>query len=85
MTDDTRDVSPEPHDTSPEPHDTSPEPHHTSPEPHDTSPEPVEGRDEDASISSAQIHEESDEKAPIKGAEPEGESGRFRSDRSRGG
>jgi len=26
MTDDTRDVSPEPHDTSPEPHDTSPEP-----------------------------------------------------------
>jgi NADH-quinone oxidoreductase subunit C len=74
MTDDTRDVSPEPHDTSPEPHDTSPEPHDTSPEPHDTSPEPVEGRDEDASISSAQIHEESDDKAPIKGAEPEGES-----------
>ena len=52
----------------------------------DTRPEPVEGRDEGASTSSAHsadegastssadIHRESDEKAPIKGAEPEGES-----------
>ena len=31
-------------------------------------------RDEGASTSSAHIHEESDEKAPIKGAVPEGES-----------
>ena len=49
-------------------------------------PEPVEGQDdhastssastpdEAASTSSAHIHEESDEKAPIKGAVPEGES-----------
>ncbi|HEX7212179.1 MAG TPA: hypothetical protein VF241_14740, partial [Propionibacteriaceae bacterium] len=37
-------------------------------------PEPVEGRDEDASTGSAHIHKESDEKAPVKGAEPEGES-----------
>ena len=55
------------------------------PEPEDMRPEPVEGQrlsgacrpssaDEDASTSSAPIHEESDEKAPIKGAVPEGES-----------
>ena len=37
-------------------------------------PEPVEGQQEDASTSSADIHQESDEKAPIKGAVPEGES-----------
>ena len=51
-----------------------PEPQEVSPEPKDMSPEPVEGRDEGASTSSAEIHEEADENAPIKGAVPEGES-----------
>jgi NADH-quinone oxidoreductase subunit C len=45
-----------------------------SAEPKDMRPEPVEGQDEGASTSSAHIHEESDEKAPVKGAVPEGES-----------
>ena len=44
------------------------------PEPEEMRPEPVEGQHEGASTSSAHIHEESDEKAPIKGAVPEGES-----------
>src|SRR4029450_10503065 len=56
------------------------------PESDEMSPEPVEGQDEGASTSSApsadegastsaaDIHKESDEKAPIKGAVPEGES-----------
>ncbi|HLM19954.1 MAG TPA: NADH-quinone oxidoreductase subunit C, partial [Propionibacteriaceae bacterium] len=44
------------------------------PEPEEMRPEPVEGQEEGASTSSAHIHEESDEKAPIKGAVPEGES-----------
>ena len=51
-------------------------------EPHEMPPESVEGQDEGASTSdvlssskgSADIHEESDENAPIKGAVPEGES-----------
>jgi NADH-quinone oxidoreductase subunit C len=45
-----------------------------TPKPQEMSPEPVEVQDERASASSADIHEESDEKAPIKGAVPEGES-----------
>jgi NADH-quinone oxidoreductase subunit C len=68
----------------------APKPQEMSPEPKDMRPEPVEGQDEPASTSavlssskgavlssskdSADIHEESDEKAPIKGAVPEGES-----------
>ncbi|HJQ88522.1 MAG TPA: hypothetical protein VJ820_13800, partial [Propionibacteriaceae bacterium] len=51
-----------------------PEPENVRSEPEDVSPEPVEERDEGASTSSADIHQESDEKAPIKGAVPEGES-----------
>jgi NADH-quinone oxidoreductase subunit C len=81
---------PEPEDTRPEPEDTRPEPQETRPEPQETRPEPVEGQHEGATISaddgastsavlssskgSAHIHEESDEKAPVKGAVPEGES-----------
>jgi NADH-quinone oxidoreductase subunit C len=52
----------------------APKPQRVLAEPEDMRPEPVEGRDEHASTSSADIHEESDEKAPIKGAVPEGES-----------
>src|SRR5829696_5462305 len=51
-----------------------PEPETVRSEPEDVSPDPVEERDEGASTSSAEIHQESDEKAPIKGAVPEGES-----------
>ena len=63
-----------------------PEAQEMRPEAEETRPEPVEGQeerastssastpDEGASTSSADIHQESDEKAPIKGAVPEGES-----------
>jgi NADH-quinone oxidoreductase subunit C len=59
---------------APKPQDVPAEPKDTHPEPKDMRPEPVEGQDERASTSSEDIHEESDEKAPIKGAVPEGES-----------
>jgi len=63
---------------APKPSEVGPEsreaPESMRPEPQEMRPEPVEGRDEGASTSSAHIHEESDEKAPIKGAVPEGES-----------
>jgi NADH-quinone oxidoreductase subunit C len=67
---------------APKPQDVPAEPEAMRPEPKDMRPEPVEGQDEPASTSavlssskgSADIHEESDEKAPIKGAVPEGES-----------
>ena len=61
---------------------TASEPVDTRSEAVETRSEPVEGaalssskgQDEGALTSSAHIHKESDEKAPIKGAEPEGES-----------
>src|SRR5215207_2457256 len=52
----------------------APKPQGVLAEPEDMRTEPVAERDEHASTSSADIHEESDEKAPIKGAVPEGES-----------
>src|SRR5215207_10227991 len=52
----------------------APKPQGVLAEPEDMRTEPVAERDEHASTSSAHIHEESDEKAPIKGAVPEGES-----------
>jgi NADH-quinone oxidoreductase subunit C len=60
--------------TPAESQDVRPESQDVRPEPQDVRPELVEGQDEGASTGSAHIHEESDEKAPVKGAVPEGES-----------
>jgi NADH-quinone oxidoreductase subunit C len=65
---------PKPKAAAAEPKEAAAEPKEPRPESQETSPEPVEGQEEGASTSSAHIHEESDEKAPIKGAVPEGES-----------
>jgi NADH-quinone oxidoreductase subunit C len=52
----------------------APKPREVPAEPEVMRPELVEGQDEGPSTSPAHIHEESDEKAPIKGAVPDGES-----------